>query len=288
MLVCLRTFALVLLVGLGPWPLRAADKPPRVPPGLDPGGVPVALIDTGVNYTLALIANRLARDGEGETIGFDYERGDQRPFDRLAGDTSANPIRHGTTMASIILREAPQASLIPFRFPHNAPAGYAAIVMHIAQTPARLAALPLAAGAKADWIAFAAAAERAPHVLFIVPAGQGGLDIDRKPLYPAAFGLANVLVVTACDQAGRVLTTANRGGKTVHVGLPAKEIEAIAFDGQPVRVTGIDVAVVRMAARAAERLADASKLSVAQIKAELVKGRAAQPGVDSQAGCLLH
>ena len=274
-LVCLPVMGCVAVAA-------ASDLPPRVPSGLDPGGVPVALIDTGVNYTLPLIASRLARDGEGEIIGLDYERGDRRPFDRLAGDASANPVRHGTLMASIILREAVKTSLIPFRFPHNAPASYAGMVMHIAQTPARIAAVPLAAGPQADWMAFRAAALRAPHVLFIVPAGDAGQDIDRLPIYPAAFGLPNVLVVTACDQAGRLLDGANWGAKTVHVAIVAKGIQAVGFDGQPARVSGSDVAVARAAAQAARLLAQSPHLTAEQIKAALLKPALQPSGWNTQ------
>ena len=36
---------------------------PKVPPGRDPGGVAIAVIGSGVDYTLTNIARRLARDG---------------------------------------------------------------------------------------------------------------------------------------------------------------------------------------------------------------------------------
>lgn len=60
-----------------------AQKPagkPRVPPGVDPGGVAVAIIGNGVDYTRPEIAARLARDGEGEIIGWDFVDNDRRPY----------------------------------------------------------------------------------------------------------------------------------------------------------------------------------------------------------------
>lgn len=57
------------------------DKP-RVPPGVDPGGVAVAIIGSGIDYTRPEIAARLARDGEGEIVGWDFTDNDRRPFER--------------------------------------------------------------------------------------------------------------------------------------------------------------------------------------------------------------
>src|SRR5215467_9057175 len=65
-----------------PSQLLAPKKPP-VPPGRDPGGVAVALI--GIDYTLPAVARRLARDGEGELIGWDLQDQDRKPFDSSKG-----------------------------------------------------------------------------------------------------------------------------------------------------------------------------------------------------------
>ena len=56
-----------------------ADKP-RVPPGVDPGGVAIAIIGSGIDYTRPEIAAHLARDGEGEIIGWDFVDNDRRPY----------------------------------------------------------------------------------------------------------------------------------------------------------------------------------------------------------------
>lgn len=59
-----------------------AAKPakPKVPIGVDPGGIPVAFIGPGLDYTQPDIAENLARDGEGELIGFDLIQEDRKPF----------------------------------------------------------------------------------------------------------------------------------------------------------------------------------------------------------------
>lgn len=55
-------------------------RKPKPLPGVDPGGVMVAVIGPGIDYTRPGIADRLARDGEGEIIGFDLVDRDRRPF----------------------------------------------------------------------------------------------------------------------------------------------------------------------------------------------------------------
>jgi hypothetical protein len=79
----IAVFVFVFVFGLAPaLSAFAADKKPPVPPGVDPGGVEIAIIGPGVDYTDPEIAKRLARDGEGEIIGWDFVDNDRRPFQR--------------------------------------------------------------------------------------------------------------------------------------------------------------------------------------------------------------
>ena len=68
---------------------RSASAKPRVPPGVDPGGVTVAVIGNGIDYTQPGTAARLARDGEGEIVGWDFLDDDRRPFERCGVRTIA-------------------------------------------------------------------------------------------------------------------------------------------------------------------------------------------------------
>jgi hypothetical protein len=86
---------------------------PPVPEGRDPGGVTVALVDTGINYTLPAVASRLARDPEGRLLGYDFWDMDDRPFDVDPSRSPFFPLHHGTAVASIMAREAPPAGWCP-------------------------------------------------------------------------------------------------------------------------------------------------------------------------------
>ena len=258
-------------------PLAAAQlssTKPKIIPGSDPGGIAVAIIGTGVNYTLRQFADRLARDGEGDIIGLDFVDRDNRPFDTGPDLPTApgglSPL--GTTPASVVLLEAPQARLVPVRIRLGDPRAFAASVAFVASTPARIVVVAFTNGARADWEPFEQAAKAAPNVLFILPAGDSGQDLDETPLFPASLGLANALVVTAGarERGAPPAPDANFGVATVDVEVSTGDVPALAIDGTPVKATGSVYAAARLAAWAARLLQADRSQSVAQLKSRLV------------------
>ena len=227
-----------------------------VPAGKDPGGVAVAVVDSGVNYTLPALATRLARDGAGRALGYDYWDMDARPFDLDTSRSPFFPIRHGTRVASILLREAPAARLIPYRYPRPDLGRMADLIADADAKGSTVIALPLGSNKRADWAAFEAAAAARAHLLFIVSAGNNGRDIDAAPVYPAALPLDNLLVVTSADGEGRLAAGSNWGARHVDLMVPGEEQPVIGFRGTPTVSSGSSYAVPRIAAMAA-RLLDA-------------------------------
>jgi hypothetical protein len=208
------------MLAFGPLALAQTKKPPLLP-GRDPGGVAIALLTTGIDYTSPSIARGLARDGEGELIGFDLLDNDNRPFGDGKIPTPAHGGDDGRTLAVAILDAASATRLVPVRVDPRVPASLARAVAFIARTPARIVAVPMWSASKEDWQPFRQAVEASPQLLFVVAAGDEGKDLDKDPVYPAAFGLPNVIVVTAASGAvpagpsPRLQTTANWGAKTV-------------------------------------------------------------------------
>jgi hypothetical protein len=173
----------------------AEPNKPQLPPGRDPGGIAIALISTGIDYTLPDVAARLARDGEGELIGWDTVDGDNRPRaprDRGA-DWTVNWGGDGTLLARAV--GARGRRLIPVRISPAEPASLARAVAFLAATPARIVAVPMWSATESEWEPFRRAASRASGLLFIAAAGDAK-DHDAHPVWPAAFGLSNVLVVS--------------------------------------------------------------------------------------------
>ena len=243
---------------------------PPVPTGKDPGGVAVAVVDAGINYTLPGFTGRLARDKSGKSLGYDFHDNDDRPFDLDPSRPVYFPIRHGTAVASIILREAPDARLIPIRFPARQPGRFSDVVDHVARGPARIVAMPLGGSREADWTALGRAIESRPEILFIVSAGNDGRDIDVRPIFPAAFTSDNVLTVTSSGSHGRLPPDSNWGATSVDIAVPGERINVIDHRGARARASGTSYAVPRVAALAARIASRQPDWSAKQIKEEIL------------------
>ena len=241
-----------------------------VPPARDPGGVTVALVDTGVNYLLPEIGDRLARDAQGNALGYDYWAMDPRPFDRNPVVSPFYPERHGTKVASVLLREVAQLRLIPYRYPRPDMSRFGALVDDAAKKGAAILTLSLGSDDRAEWESFAQAARRHPEMLIVVSAGNDGRDLDRAPVYPAALELANKITVTSADAAtGGLARDANWGARTVDLAVPADDIRVTDFEGDEERVSGSSYAAPRVAALAARLLLTHPSWHAAELEAAI-------------------
>ncbi len=265
-----RAEAIELLDGaLAPTGAREPLNPP-VPAGADRGGVTVALVDSGVNYLLPAIAASLARDADGKALGFDYWDLDERPFDANPARSPFFPQRHGTRVASVILREGPPVRLVPYRYPRPDPARWADLVADAAAAGARVVNLAMGSNRAADWGAFVAAVKANPHILFVVSAGNNGRDIDRRPVYPAAFNLDNMIVVTSADGFGAPAPGSNWGKRSVDLLVPGERVPVTGFDGAPATASGASFAAPRVTALAARLAAENPGWRAAELKAAII------------------
>lgn len=182
---------------------QASSGKPVIPAGPPTRLAAVALLSRGIDYTRPAVAARLARDGEGEVIGWDAIDGDARPF-----------MRDG---AATHLVEIAPTLVAPFRLDLDSPASWDAALAAVARTPAQIAVLaepPQNLPAAADWGARLAAR---PDVLFVVPANEG-----ETPRTAAR----NVIVVAA-------LGTPALGGVDLLLGAAAATREAPRGTGLP-------------------------------------------------------
>ncbi|WP_417667122.1 S8 family serine peptidase [Roseibium sp.] len=236
------------------------------PSGSDPGGIRVALIDSGLAYDLAIFRDRLARDNSGQPLGYDFWDMDPLPYDGDVARGAFLPIRHGTAVASILVREAPEAALIPLRYPRPDMTRMGDVVEHAAQSGARIIAMPLGSRRKDDWTTFQTAMKANPQLLAIVSAGNDGIDLDQAPLYPASLDIDNMLVVTSSDGFGKLAAGSNWGRRTVDLMLPAENQPVTDFRGARGSASGSSYAVPRLASLAARLLAADPSLSTQALK----------------------
>lgn len=245
---------------------RTEPLNPPVPTGDDPGGVLVAMVDAGVNYLLPEINARLARDNHGNILGYDYWDLDDRPFDANPARSLFFPQRHGTRTASVLLREASVARLVPYRYPRPDMSRMAALVEDAAAKGVVIVNLSLGSNNVEDWQAFADVATLHPEMLFIVSAGNNGRDIDIDPVFPAAFPLENIITVTSSELTGELARGSNMGRESVDLLVPAENLEATSFHGRQIRVSGSSYAASRVAALAARLLSLNPKWRAPELK----------------------
>lgn len=244
---------------------------PDIPPGDDPGGVRVGLVDSGVNYLLPEIYTRLARDKEGRPLGYDYWDGDPFPLDSQAVPSAFYPRHHGTRPASIILREAPASQLVPYRYPRPDMTRMKDLVNDAARKGVKIMNLSMGSYKYHDWKTFESAAKQYPELLFVVSAGNNGHDIDERPVYPAALELDNMITVTSADDHGGLARGSNWGKKSVDLSVPGENLIAMDHDGRRGLVSGTTYAAARVTALAARLLDIHPNWTAAELKNEISK-----------------
>jgi hypothetical protein len=237
--------------------LAGAQSPdPKVPAGRDPGGPAVAMIGAGLDYRQPEIARRLARDGEGELIGWDFAGNDARPFATEAG---ADPI------AKVVLAESQTARLVVARVAAGRSDQIALALRFVADTPARVVLVAADPGAPIPRADLSDAARQLPQLLIIVPARMVAADpVPAAPRNPEPAGL---LIV---DEEGTGATA------DLLVTLAAGSGSAIADATASGRIAG-DVAAARVAALAARLEAREPALAGAALRARILSLAEARP-----------
>jgi hypothetical protein len=262
---------------LNPQGERIPMNPPP-PAGEDAQGTTVALIDSGVNYLLPGIARHLARDAQGRSLGFDFWDMDPRPFDAHPVRSPFFPQRHGTRSASIIVREAPETRLIPYRYPRPDMQRMRELITQAADAGARVVNLSLGGNKPDQWNTFEQVARQHPGMLFVVSAGNNGRDIDERPVYPASLNLDNMLTVTSADTDGYPASGSNWGRSSVDLLVPGEQIPAFDFSGTPRDVSGSSYAAARVAALASRILLNSPELSVPALRRTILSMAQPAPG----------
>ena len=207
----------------------------------------VALIDTGVNYTLKKLNKSIAVKNN-EIVGYDFWDNDKRPFDSDPRQNPFYPRHHGTTVFSVIANEAPDTPIAIYRFPALSMCKFENMIEHIHQNAIRLVNISMGSNTQNDWLCFKRAAMKYNHIIFVVSAGNNGFDIDKNLIYPASFDLKNIITVTSSDQNGRLGRGSNYGKKSVDFMIPAERVQVTDHRGIKSFTGGTSYAAPRLTA----------------------------------------
>ncbi|MEQ1669899.1 MAG: hypothetical protein ABL893_03480 [Hyphomicrobium sp.] len=239
-----RTIIAAIFAGLAGFVANAAPADPPVPPGRDPGGRAIAMISAGINYTRPHIAQMLARDGEGEIIGYDFVDDDRRPF-AAEGDTS---------IAELVIGEGQATTLIVLRaaLADTVRAGRA--IKYATDTQARITLVSTPPADASQSALISAAASHFSKHLFIVPAGDATAALETR---------ANLIVVAAAPAEGDKalpVTTAD----ILTPSVSETGVQTVAAPGTPAALAAARIAALaaRLQAVEPELAPDAAKLRI--------------------------
>lgn len=269
------------------WNLNSINVPAAFARGLSGRGVTVAVIDSGVDYNHKNLAGALSRSN----VGFDFMSFDERPFD----DNS-----HGTAVAGLVAAQnaeksqvgiAPGAKVLSYKvFDPYGQTTSAALFGAFERAIADGAKIILCAWdtrKESEALRDAILLAEEKGVLVVTAAGDKGVDIREIAHFPARYNdHANVLAVTALDQAGKLGAVAGRysnyGAGAVDLAAPGIALEVLSPRSDYLERSGSDLAAAHVAGAAALAWERNPGYTAGAIKDLLLRSARRDPGLLGQ------
>ena len=204
-------------------------------------------IDSGIDYRRPAFQQYLIYDRSGVLVARDMWDGDHLPFDASLGQSPFYPQSHGSYVVDILHKSGVGFQILPVRYPRPDMALMGDAVDWLAAQNARIVMMPLGSQSPDDWTYFFAAAKRHPEILFIISAGNNGVDLGKLPIYPAVNALENAITVTSTMPDGRLADGSNFG-IAVDIGLPAENLLATGAGELKSMMSGSSFAVPKLTA----------------------------------------
>ena len=152
-------------------------------------GIVIALIDTGVDVSHP--------DLDGHMLsGYDFVNGRESVYDAGLGMEQA----HGTHIAGILAKSAPEAKILPLKVFENGSAYTSDILEAVAYAKEQGADIVNMSFGSADGNPALQKAMEESGMFFVCAAGNHRRDLSETPVYPAAFSLENSVSVGALNQ----------------------------------------------------------------------------------------
>jgi subtilisin family serine protease len=119
-------------------------------------------------------------------------------------------------------------------------------------------------------------------ILFVAASGNSSANADRTPHYPAGYDLPNVISVAATDRNDKLASFSNYGAKSVHIAAPGREILSTWLNGDFREASGTSMATPEVAGVAALVLSQEPDISVADLRARLLKSVDKLPALEGK------
>jgi thermitase len=241
-------------------------------------GVSVAVVDSGVDLAHPDLLARLLP-------GYDWVEGDAVPQDlhghgtHVAGTVAAG--ENGVGVVGV----APEAGVIPLRVLDASGSGWGSDVARAFDWAGDRGVRVVNASLGSDGITTAEqlAIRDHPGTLYVIAAGNDGVDVDVTPHYPCSYPEANVLCVGATDSDDELASFSNYGADGVDLFAPGTNIISTYPGDDYASMHGTSMATPHMAGAAALVAALHPEYTAAQIKAALMDGADAIPSLAGKA-----
>ena len=195
----------------------------------------VAVLDTGMDITHKDLKNNIwvnINEASGDNIdddgnGFADDINGWNFTDNTSlvhEESETNDEWHGTHIAGIIAGIAPETLIMPLKVLKNGMAYTSDIISAIDYAERMGARIINCSWESANYNT--ALKDMIDHsdMLFVCAAGNGHINIDEAPVYPAAFDSSNIISVASANKEGILSSFSNYGEYSIDVAAPGEDI----------------------------------------------------------------
>lgn len=259
-------------------------------------GTVVAVLDTGIDINHAELSTAIYRNkNEVPDNGIDDDRNgyidDINGWDFINNDNTVYDSdlldEHGTHIAGVIAAQsneegikgiAPKVKLLPLKF-MNGSKGYTTDAIRAIEYAKTLGVKLVNCSFGSTSTNFALRdAMAAMDMLFVCAAGNNGQNTALNPVYPASFELPNVISVTAVDNTGKLIGSANYGGR-VTIAAPGEDILSTAPGNQYKQFSGTSASAAHVTGVASLVLSAVPHLTAAELANRIKNSAKAAEGL---------
>lgn len=266
------------------------------------GGVVVAVIDTGVDYTHPdLAANVWTNAGEIPDNGIDDDNNgyvdDWRGWDFCNHDNDPyDDHSHGTHCAGIIAAAGNNgtgvagvcwtAKIMPLKFMAASGAGSTSeavnAILYAARMGARVASNSWGGSGYSQALKDAIEAADGAGMIFVAAAGNSARDNDINAHYPSSYDCKNVISVAATDNRDLLASFSCYGLASVDIGAPGVAIRSTVPGGGYATYDGTSMATPHVAGAAALALSHAPEKDHHRVIADILGGATPLSSLDGR------
>lgn len=200
----------------------------------------VAVIDSGIDITHEGLTEQMLP-------GYDFVNNTELVYDFSKKDEYT----HGTHVAGVIAKNAPDAHILPLRVFEHGRAYTSDIIRAIEYAEQHGANIVNMSFGGTDDNRALKEAMASSGVLFVCAAGNHRLDTENIPIYPACFDLDNIISVASLNQDLGFSYYSNYGTESVDIAAIGRDVNSTWPEGEFGEMSGTSQAAAQVSAGAA-------------------------------------